>query len=179
MHLNYIFCDETGMKVNLDKTKIIVFRQGGPLRSYEKWYFKGQPIQTVSSYRYLGILFTPKLVWSKVQTALASQARKAILSINSFQRKVGNISCIDMFKMFDCMVTPILCYGAEIWGTSYCKCIESVHLTFCKYFLNVNKYTCSNMVLGECGRYPLQLTYMTRVISYWCRILQLPPSRLP
>ena len=30
------FCDSRDMKVNLNKTKIIVFRNGGPLRDYER-----------------------------------------------------------------------------------------------------------------------------------------------
>ena len=34
------FCQLTKMTVNLNKTEIIVFRNGGPLRSYESWTFK-------------------------------------------------------------------------------------------------------------------------------------------
>ena len=33
------FCENTGMEVNLQKTEIIVFRNGGNLRHYENWYF--------------------------------------------------------------------------------------------------------------------------------------------
>lgn len=174
-----LFCKETGMKVNLKKTKVVVFRNGEPLRSYEKWYFNGEQIETVSFYKYLGIIFTPKLVWSRAQTCLASQARKAILSVNHFQKKFGNINCTDLFKIFDALITPILCYGSEIWGTSYCKSIESVQLEFCKKYLKINRSSCNSMALGECGRLPLQIHYMTRVIKYWCRLLQLPHDRLP
>jgi len=40
--INYIydFCKDTGMNLNLDKSKIIVFRNGGPLRTYESWTFR-------------------------------------------------------------------------------------------------------------------------------------------
>ena len=48
------FCNTTGMKVNFNKTKIIVFRNGGPLRQYEKWFYNGDLVETVSFYRYLG-----------------------------------------------------------------------------------------------------------------------------
>ena len=44
------FCLRKKMQVNLSKTKIIVFRSGGFLRNYEKWYFRGQPIEVVSAY---------------------------------------------------------------------------------------------------------------------------------
>ena len=34
------FCDLIGMKINLGKTKIIVFRNGGFLKDTEKWFYK-------------------------------------------------------------------------------------------------------------------------------------------
>lgn len=37
-----INCEETGMKINLDKSKIMVFRKGGHIRQNEKWTFKGR-----------------------------------------------------------------------------------------------------------------------------------------
>ena len=77
------------------------------------------------------------------------------------------------------MISPILCYGSEIWGTTYCSTIESVQIKFCKSILKVGRSTCNNMVLGECGRVPLQFVYMTKAIKYWCRLLHLSNNRLP
>ena len=54
------------------------------------------------------------------------------------------------------MVKPILCYGSEVWGTEYSDVIESVHFNFCKYFLGVNNSVNNAVVIGECGRLPLQ-----------------------
>ena len=34
-----MFCNKTGMPVNLGKTKIVVFRNGAFLRSNEKWFY--------------------------------------------------------------------------------------------------------------------------------------------
>ena len=49
------------MSLNLLKTKIIVLRNGGILKQMEKWYYKGEIIDTVPFYKYLGVYFTPKL----------------------------------------------------------------------------------------------------------------------
>ena len=51
------FCKMVGMELNLDKTKIVVFRNGGPLRFAEKWFYNGTPIEVVSFYKYLGVYF--------------------------------------------------------------------------------------------------------------------------
>ena len=61
--LNFIdiYCQNTGMEINLNKTEIIVFRNGGILRNYEKWVFRGEPVRTTSVYKYMGLLFTPSL----------------------------------------------------------------------------------------------------------------------
>ena len=46
------FCEATGMKVNVGKTKVIVCRNSGPLRQYEKWSLFGQELEVVPFYRY-------------------------------------------------------------------------------------------------------------------------------
>ena len=46
-----MFCNKTGMRVNLGKIKIVVFRNGGFLRSNEKWFYQGQRVETVASYK--------------------------------------------------------------------------------------------------------------------------------
>ena len=63
------------MELNLDKTEIIVLRNGGYLRNYEIWTFKGEIIKTTSMYKYMGILFTPRLSWTSANTKLAAQAQ--------------------------------------------------------------------------------------------------------
>lgn len=35
------------------------------------------------------------------------------------------------------MVSPILLYGAEVWGYIINDVIETLHLEFCKYILKV------------------------------------------
>ena len=54
-----------GMEVNLDKTKIVVFRKGGHLSRFEKWTFNNIPIEIVNSYCYLGITFSTRYELSK------------------------------------------------------------------------------------------------------------------
>jgi hypothetical protein len=53
--------------------------------------------------------------------------------------------------LFDHMVSPILQYGAEIWGWQYSESIERVHLNMCK----VHSTTTSVAILGELGIRPM------------------------
>ena len=72
------FCDKVKLKVNIDKTKIVVFRNGGPLRKYEKWHFENVLLESVSFYKYLGVYMTPKLSWAETHECSTKQANKAI-----------------------------------------------------------------------------------------------------
>ena len=77
------------------------------------------------------------------------------------------------------MVKPILCFGSEVWGYEYSSVIESVHNEFCKNFLGVNSSVNNVVALGECGRLPLCVTYITNCIKYWCRLLCMGNHRYP
>ena len=76
----------------------MVFRNGGPLRNYEKWYFNGNFVNTVSVYKYIGLLFTPTLSWTSARVQLAKQARKAICLIKQFQKPFGYFTHADIFN---------------------------------------------------------------------------------
>ena len=88
INIIFNFCQKTDMKINLPKTKIIVFRNGGFLRGYERWHFNGQAIETVSSYKYMGLQITPKLIWTYAKECLLIQAKKSIASLKKLQSTV-------------------------------------------------------------------------------------------
>ena len=42
--------------------------------------------------------------------------KKSVVLLVKMQSAVGYFDHTEMFKLFDTMIKPILCYGAEIWG---------------------------------------------------------------
>ena len=110
-------------------------RNGGPLRLTEKWWFEGKNVEIISFYKYLGIFFTSKLIWSRTIESHALQALKASASIFQYQIFfVFFFSPEDAFKLFDSVVKPILCYGSEIWGYRYYEKIKKVQSKFVSVF---------------------------------------------
>ena len=49
------------LKVNRNKSNIVVFRKGGYLGARERWVYDDCMMKVVNSYRYLGICFSTKL----------------------------------------------------------------------------------------------------------------------
>ena len=79
-----------GVKVNLDKTKIIVFRKGGFLSKFEKWFYGGHPVEVVNRYVYLGFEFTTKM---SITSSLSSFIIKAKHALNALFRSLNTIEC--------------------------------------------------------------------------------------
>ena len=145
------------LKINESKTKIMVFRKGGYLGKYEKWWLNGELLEVVNSYKYLGIEFSTRLSTSNITSAAAPKARKATYDILRYMK---SLQChnIDVFsKLFSSKIQPILLYGSEIWGVHESKEIERVHTFAFKTFLNVSLHCSNSLLYGDTGRYPLSI----------------------
>ena len=55
------FCDHNKLYVNIDKTKIVVFRRVGQLSRKEKWFYKNKQLECVSGFSYVGMYFSNTL----------------------------------------------------------------------------------------------------------------------
>ena len=173
------YCNISGMKVNLNKTKVMVFRRGGIVKQNEVIYYNNELVEIVTYYKYLGLIVSSRLNWTKATQTLAAQSEKSIIVLKRFVYKCRGVSVDIWFKLFDSLITPIITYGAEIWGTQIHNPIENVQIRFCKYILGVSKNCNNNAVLGECGRYPMYITYYTKCIKYWCKLICMDNDRLP
>jgi hypothetical protein len=69
------------MNVNLQNSKLVVFRNGGIINKTEKWYYKRKFLNVVSNFKYLVIVFSYLLKWHKSHDALTKQANKAIINL--------------------------------------------------------------------------------------------------
>ena len=75
-----------------------------------------------------------------------------------------NLSIKCLLSLFDKMVKPILLYGCEIWGFRNNDVLEKVQLKFCRMILNLKTSTPNNMIYGELGRYPIEISFWAKHI---------------
>ena len=122
------------LTLNIHKTKIVVFRNGGKLRDNEKWSSNGCQLEIVDEFNYLGILFFYNGKFSRTQKRAAEQGRKAIFSIpKTCNKNYFNIET--MLSVFDTYVNSILSYGSEVCGFHRGQDIEKNHIYIYSLFL--------------------------------------------
>ena len=69
------------LKVNTNKSNIVVFRKGGYVGARERWFYDDSMMRRVNSYKYLGICFSTRLSFHHACQDLVSRAKRALLCI--------------------------------------------------------------------------------------------------
>eukprot|EP00745_Piridium_sociabile_P032248 TRINITY_DN54259_c0_g1_i1.p1 TRINITY_DN54259_c0_g1~~TRINITY_DN54259_c0_g1_i1.p1 ORF type:complete len:488 (+),score=9.92 TRINITY_DN54259_c0_g1_i1:311-1774(+) len=173
------YCSKWGLTVNMDKTKVVVFKNGGFVKNCEKWFYAGKEILVEPSYNYLGVIFGSTLNWSKCVQNLSGKALRAVAGIKRLYFRLQNIPTSTVFNIFDTKVKPILLYGSEIWGFQQYNDIDKVQVKICKMIFGVGRYLKNDIALGECGRFPIHIDAFLRMIKYWTKLLYMPDHRYP
>ena len=167
----YAYCQSWKLKVNIQKTKVMVFRKGGFLPQNLRFMYDGQNLEIVNKFVYLGIVFTTGGAFTETFSTLAGQGGKAIFKMTKYLNNFVSVSPRHRLDLFDKLVRPILQYGCEVWGFANAPVIERLHLRFCKRILGVKKSTQNDFIYGELGRTQLRTQRLLVIIKYWFKVL--------
>ena len=84
--------DALDLTVNLEKSNIVVFRNGGYLARCEKWYYKDSVVKVVNAYKYLGVWFSTRFSFSHSLESQKAKAKAGIAEILKILWKLGDVS---------------------------------------------------------------------------------------
>jgi hypothetical protein len=171
-------CDYWGLKLNIDKTAVLVCKRGGNLASNEHWTFKNCPLKTVRSATYLGILFSCNGHWNQHICYATDKAMKASSSLIRFFYRYKDFSAPFFWRLFKTSIEPVLLYGSEIWGVypSSNTRLERPGLRFLKTILGLPQGAPSSAVRLEMATIKFREKALYRALSYWGRLTKLPPN---
>lgn len=173
------YCDNWNLKVNLTKSKIMVFRKGGKLSQNDRWSFKGQLVEIVNSYKYLGVTMTTTLSW---EAHFKDKAKTAKLAMNSvWSSLLGNdkVPMSAKHTCFDSVLRSIVCYCAQVWGYVENNTIESVLRLFLKRIYRLPINTPNYILYIESGSRNIHTFTLRMFIMHILRVLSLDNQRLP
>ena len=120
------YCMTWDLELNLGKSKIMVFRNGGRPSSKERWFFGNQEIEVVNRFKYLGVTLTPTLTFTPHLQEKCSAAKLSIASMWRPFMSHNEIAFPEKLKVFEAVSRSILCYAAQVWGFGRSEAVESV-----------------------------------------------------
>lgn len=175
-----IYCKMWSLEVNLAKSEIMVFRNGGKLSKYERWMYNGREIKISNEFKYLGVVFTPKMKFNKHVQTRNNEAKNAINA--TWNQFIGRAD-IDMnskWKLFLAVCRSIQTYAAEIWGFSHFEEINALQRYFLKRILRVPSFTPNYVLMLETEVEDSQIYTLGKHLNYLGRILYYyTQNRLP
>ena len=96
----YNSASQLQLRVNMDKSNIIVFRKGGYLAARERWLYNNAIMPVVNSYKYLGILFSTRLSFVANCRDLSSRAKHVLFCVMKKLSILNNNSLEIFIKNF-------------------------------------------------------------------------------
>jgi len=158
-----LFCHLMRMVVNLDKTVALVFasRRHAPAPVFS---YRGTHIQIVPKAKYLGLKFDSTKGIAEPPPLETAEARMRTLlhRCRQLHMDTPGLAC----RLFDALIWPMLCYGAQIWGPALARHqvhsldpkgnpYDALHMKFLRAVGGLPKSSHKASVLAEFGRIPL------------------------
>ena len=183
------YCHKWKLRVNIEKTKILVFNKGGKLLKNQSFKFGSEELEIVKSYKYLGIIFDVSGSTLEPSKNLRERATKAMFKImKTFGGKIDD--CKVGTHLFNHMIKPILTYGSSVWGAHVYDFerllddqsdkpnlyfdkiqVEMVQTKFNKMLLGVHRKAANTATYAELGVYPLAVDITLEIVKFWLHVL--------
>ena len=173
------YCVENSLMVNRSKSKIMVFRNGGRLNNYCEFTFDQGPVEICSSYKYLGVVFTPSGGFRAAAEASVVSSNFAASGVRALITKSGMDSSGSRSTMFKAMVESVLLYGSEIWGLLQEDILERVQVRFMKSLYYLHSSTPGYVIRLEFGLKKLILDVFCRALRWFLKMEDMDGDRFP
>ena len=175
----FSYCSIWALKINLQKSKVLVFRKSGRLSANLEWRYGDNPIEIVNEYKYLGINLNFNMSFKKHLEGRLCLAKNSINA--SWLNCIHNpkIAFSNKMKIFRAASQSILLYGAQVWGFIRFEEVEKLLRYFLKKMLYLPKNTPTYMLHIETKLHSLFLTTLNLHFNYIRKVLNFSNNRLP
>lgn len=173
------YCLTWSLRVNLDKSKIMIFRTGPRVSKNLRWQFGDEPVDIVNNYKYLGVEINYNLSFKKHLKNKLATAKLAINSTWSSYIKHPKISKSNKLKIFVTASTSIMFYASQVWGYKKYDDVEKLFKFFIKKMLRLPMNTPNYMLYLETGLDSLYTSTLKLHFTYINKVLQMDQNRLP
>jgi hypothetical protein len=166
------------LTVNVEKSKMMVFRKGGGRRKINEWRWEKDKIEEVKEFKYLGYVMNERNTAAAHVRELVKKANKIIGAVWGIgERKFGH-DFRRRIMMFDSLVKSVMMYGAEIWGWREQEGLEGAQGKYLKWVLGVDRETPGYIVMEETKRDGIRIEAGKRAIRFEERLIERGECRI-
>ena len=173
------WCNKWRLRVNCKKTKVVHFRtlnESITKFSFTYGHFK---VETVSSYKYLGIIFDEHLSFNLTAEALSGAAGRALGKLFSVYKGFKGMGYNSFTKLYESYVEPIMTYSSSIWGYKQFHCCDSIQNRAIRGFLGVHRFAPKVAINGDMGWIGANVKRKLCMIRLWNKLVCMNNNRLP
>jgi hypothetical protein len=172
------FCVDSHMRVNVQKTKVLVFNGGR--RPSAAVTVDGCVLDCVDSFRYLGLEVHRCKGFAAAPAAVRAAATQSACGLMA-RVKDRDIAHIGMrVRLFGSLVMPVMQYGCEVWSTAFvcdpkqplANPMQAVQTQFLRQVAGewLRKSTSTKLLLAEFGCRPVSWQWCKLLCRYWNRL---------
>ena len=176
----FSWCSTWRLFINSTKSKVVHFRPKSQTRS--SFNFKCGPrpdsLETVPSYKYLGIWLNEHLDFQSCIKPLADSGRKALALLMSKSKQFGNFPYEVFTSLYESLVVPRLDYAAGIWGYKSFPTVQTIQNKAIRCVMGVGKNCPVDLLEGDSGWIPVWCRHQLEVFKLWYRLSNMDDSRL-
>lgn len=129
------------LEINVNKTKIMVFRGGGRRKRGEKWEINGKEVEVVNTFKYLGFWFSARNTYGAHIRKMAGKGKRAMNAAWGIMTRAGLSALESRLYILNVMGKSGALYGTEIWGLTGREEMERIQGRAVKTAMGVSKIT--------------------------------------
>ena len=148
-------------------------------------------ISTVNNYKYLGVVFNPKLKWRAHITKVITSALWWIHQLRRISKTTGGLSPSKTHQLYNTIVVPAFTYASDIWYTPpfklahsrntkgsirATKLLQSVQGRAARYITGSLKGTAYDVLEVHAYIPPIDLMFQKAQINAATHVCLLPPN---
>ena len=145
--------------------------EGWRRRRDEFWRYRGEDVEVVGKYRYLGMTVTSGLSMSEHLRERRVMVRNSVGAV--WNRVIGNesVSLSVKYRLFASVFRSMFCYAAQVWGYGYFEEVDGLLRYYLKRVLRLPSSTPNYVVALETGAPILSLDTLGVHAGYIVKVL--------
>ncbi len=172
------WCFKWRLAVNVDKTKIMHFRNKNMILTNVNFTINGQSLEIVEQYKYLGIIMDEHAGFQKTADLLAGSAGRALGSVINKIKANKDLGFKSYTTLFDSCVAPILLYGSGVWGLKSYKVCEDLVLRACRFYSGIHRLAPIPGIQGDFGWWDVRSRHILEAIRLFNRLITMNNNRV-